>query len=106
MMKVQVNEAGDELILEVEGRLAGAFVPVLENCWRSARPNQPNRKISVDLKNLTCVDRASRYLLRLMHSSGVPFLRAGLATQDTRKSLISGAGANLATHNRRITTRR
>jgi anti-anti-sigma regulatory factor len=94
MMKVQVNEAGDELILEVEGRLAGAFVPVLENCWRSARANQPNRKISVDLKNVTCVDRAGRYLLQLMHSSGVPFLRAGLATQDTLEQLMEQPECN------------
>jgi anti-anti-sigma regulatory factor len=94
MMKVQVNEAGDELILEVEGRLAGAFVPVLENCWRSARANQPNRKISVDLKNVTCVDRAGRYLLQLMRSSGVPFLRAGLATQDALEQLMEQPECN------------
>jgi anti-anti-sigma regulatory factor len=87
MMKIQVSEAANELTLEVEGRLAGAFVPELENCWQSARENQPSRKISVDLKNVTCVDRAGRYLLRLMHGSGVTLVRAGLATQDILEQL-------------------
>jgi anti-anti-sigma regulatory factor len=82
MMKIEIQEAGDRLILQVEGRLAGAFVPELENCWRRAQSARPDRRISVDLKNVTCVDRAGRYLLQLMYASGVPFLRAGLTIQD------------------------
>ena len=82
MMKIQMKELDDQLILQVEGRLAGAFVPELESCWNAARIGQPSRKISVDLKDVTCVDRAGRYLLQLMHGKGVGFLRAGLAIQD------------------------
>src|SRR5215469_9151149 len=58
MMKIQVIELDDRLILEVEGRLAGAFVPELENCWNLARAGRPERRILVDLKNVTCVDRS------------------------------------------------
>jgi len=87
MMKIHVNDAGQEVILEVEGRLAGAFVPVLENCWRTVRANQPGRRVAVDLKNVTCVDRAGRDLLQLMQTTGVPFLRAGLAIQDILEQL-------------------
>jgi anti-anti-sigma regulatory factor len=82
MMKIQMTELDGQLILQVEGRVAGAFVPELENCWQTARANRPDSKISVDLKSVTCIDRAGRYLLQLMHSRGVGFLRAGLATQD------------------------
>ena len=88
MMRIQVKEFDDQLILQVEGRLAGAFVPELENCWQAARANQPNRKISVDLKGVTCVDRAGRYLLLLMHGNGVGFLRAGLAIQDILEQVM------------------
>jgi hypothetical protein len=91
MMKIQINEAGEDLILQVEGRLAGVFVPELEHCWQTARANRPDRKISVDLKNLTCVDRAGRYLLQFMHRSGVPFLRAGLATRDIFEEITEQA---------------
>ena len=88
MIKIETRELGDQLILQVEGRLAGAFVPELEGCWLAARVSQPNRKISVDLKSVTCVDRAGRYLLQLMHSNGVEFLRAGLAVQDILEQVM------------------
>jgi anti-anti-sigma regulatory factor len=88
MMKIEIQEAGDQVILQVAGRLAGAFVPELENCWRQARSAGPERRISVDLKNVTCVDRAGRYLLLLMHRNGVPFLRAGLALQDILEQVM------------------
>ena len=82
MMKIEIQEAGESVILNVEGRLAGAFAAELENCWNVARAAHPKRAISVDLKNVTCVDRAGRRLLQLMYRDGVPFLRAGLAVQD------------------------
>jgi len=88
MMKIQTKELDDQLTLQVEGRLAGAFVPELENCWQAARAKQPNLKISVDLKSVTCVDRAGRSLLQLMHREGVGFLRAGLALQDILEQIM------------------
>jgi hypothetical protein len=91
MMKIQMNEFDDLLVLQVEGRLAGAFVPELENCWRAARAGTPGRKVSVDLKSVTCIDRAGRCLLQLMHSEGVGFLRAGLAVQDILEQITGQA---------------
>jgi len=88
MMKIQVKELDGQLILQVEGRLAGAFVPELEDCWQAARSRQPDLKISVDLKSVTCIDRAGRYLLQLMHSNGVGFLRAGLGVQDILEQVM------------------
>jgi anti-anti-sigma regulatory factor len=88
MMKIQMKELDGQLTLHVEGRLAGAFVPELENCWQAARASQPNRKISVDLKSVTCIDRAGRSLLQLMHRNGVGFLRAGLAIQDILEQVM------------------
>ena len=82
MIKIQMKELDDRTIFEVEGRLSGAYVPELERCWREVRDSQPDRKISIDLKNVTCVDRTGRCLLQLMHSNGVDFLRAGIAIQD------------------------
>lgn len=88
MIKIQMREAHDELILQVEGRLAGAFVPELESSWQIVREHHAGRKISVDLKNVTCVDRSGRYLLQLMHSDGVSFLRAGLGIQDILEEIM------------------
>jgi anti-anti-sigma regulatory factor len=89
MMKIQMRELDDQLVLQIEGRLAGAFVPVLENCWEAARISHPGRKIAVDLKSVTCIDRSGRYLLQLMHNRGVGFLGAGLAVQDILEQVMT-----------------
>jgi hypothetical protein len=68
--------------------LAGPFVPELENCWRAARSRRPVVRIAVDLKEVTCVDRAGRALLRSMHDDGVGFIRAGLATRDILEQIM------------------
>jgi anti-anti-sigma regulatory factor len=88
MMKIQTTALPDGLVIQVEGRLAGLFVPELERFWKSARATRRNETISIDLRNVTCVDRAGRCLLRLMHAQGVAFLRAGLATQDILDQVI------------------
>ncbi len=89
MMKIETKEVDGGLILQVEGRLTGAFVPELEHCWRAARAGQPAQRISVDLKGVTCIDRSGRYLLQLMHASGAGFLKAGLAVQDIIDQVIA-----------------
>jgi len=88
MMKVEVQESGNQLIFQVQGRLAGAFAAELESCWRRAQSAHPGSRISVDLKNVTCIDRAGKHLLQSMHRSGVPFLRAGLAIQDILEHIM------------------
>jgi len=88
MMKVEIQESGDEVVLKVEGRLAGPCVAELENCWNVARASHPKSAIAVDLKNVTCVDRAGKYLLQLMQRNGVSFLGAGLATQDILEQIM------------------
>jgi anti-anti-sigma regulatory factor len=88
MMKIQANDLGDRLILEVEGRLAGVFVPELEQCWRAALAIRPDRKVLVDLRDVTCVDRAGRSLLQSMHCGGVLFLRAGISIQDILEQIM------------------
>ena len=81
-MKIQFDDQGELLVLRVEGRLAGAYVPELECAWNSARSSDPRQKLALDLKGVTCVDRAGRHLLQLMHNQGVEFRRPGIALQD------------------------
>src|SRR5689334_9023483 len=79
MMRIQVGEREGRLTIQVEGRLAGEFIPELETCWQSARAARPDVPIAVDLKDVTCIDRSGRSLLQRMHREGVAFVRAGLA---------------------------
>ena len=88
MMKIEIQESGESVVLEVQGRLAGPFPAELENCWNVARATYPKRTIAVDLRNVTCVDRAGKYLLQAMHRQGVPFLSAGLAVRDILEEIM------------------
>ena len=71
MLRVTVEEPGTGLRLKVEGRLAGAWVTELEGCWRMLSARSPGVALTVDLTHTEFVDLAGKYLLSLMHHSGV-----------------------------------
>jgi anti-anti-sigma regulatory factor len=88
MMRAQVNSAGDRVTLKVSGRLAEAWVPELEACWRSAKIDHPEGKILVDLKHVTFIDDKGRSLLERMHQDGATFAAAGLLTRAIIDKII------------------
>jgi anti-anti-sigma regulatory factor len=82
MLKITLHDATGQPCLELEGRLAGAWVCELEHCWHTAQAGHPNRTLSVDLTGVTFIDHAGRYLLQLMHRGGVRLVGSGLMVQD------------------------
>jgi anti-anti-sigma regulatory factor len=82
MLKITIHDANGQLRVELEGRLAGAWVDELEHCWHTAKASHPNRKYSVDLTGVTFIDQAGRYFLQLMHRDGVSLVASGLMLQD------------------------
>src|ERR1700722_13976393 len=86
MIKIDVDHVNDQLTLRVAGRLRGTDVEALEECWNMARlrslagkRNMPT--VSVDLRDVTSIDKGGWCLLRLMHREGVRVSGKGLATQ-------------------------
>ena len=71
MLRVTVENHGAGLRLRVEGRLVGAWVSELEDCWRKLSSRSPGVPLTVDLTHTEFVDLAGKYLLSLMHESGV-----------------------------------
>jgi anti-anti-sigma regulatory factor len=82
MLKITLHDATGQPCLELEGRLAGAWVCELEHCWHTAKASHPNRTLSVDLMGVTFIDQAGGYLLQLMHRDGVSLVAPGLMMQD------------------------
>jgi hypothetical protein len=87
MMIIDTREDGDELTFKVEGRLTGAGVSTLEDCWRNATTRYPHGKFSVDLTGVTFIDKAGSLLLQLMDRDGVAFLSKGLMTEELNEIL-------------------
>ena len=82
MLKIIVCDTTGHLRIELEGRLAGAWVCELEQCWYSAKTSHPHRPLTVDLTSVTFIDQAGRYLLRLMHRDSVSFVTSSLIWHD------------------------
>ena len=87
MMKIETEEIGESLTLKVEGRLAGAGVSTLEDCWRAGVARHPRGRFTVDLTSVTFIDKAGSLLLQLMHRDGSTFKTAGLMTDELEEIL-------------------
>jgi anti-anti-sigma regulatory factor len=71
MLKITLHDSATEFRLKLEGRLAGAWVRELEQCWRTAASTTAGRRTVVDLADVDFVDPAGEIVLTEMHTSGV-----------------------------------
>ena len=76
MLRITIHEDSKVSTLELAGRLEGPWVAETENAWRGSLC--PNRRIEVDLRQLTWVDNAGRDLLAAIHRAGACFIVQGV----------------------------
>jgi hypothetical protein len=81
-------------MVKVCGRLTNGYVDELETCWRCARTEHPESKISVDLQHVTFIDDKGRSLLERMHRDGTTFAVAGLMTRAIIEKIVRNEGIN------------
>ncbi len=75
MLRIMIHEEGNVCRLELAGKLEGPWVAETENAWRASL--RPDRKIEVDLRQLTGVDNAGRGLLAAIHLAGAYLIFEG-----------------------------
>jgi hypothetical protein len=83
MLRIDTVETASAVTLELHGRLIGPWVPLLESLWRntedrSTEDRPAGRTIAVDLTDVTAIDGAGRYLLRLMEAKRVTLAGGGM----------------------------
>jgi hypothetical protein len=76
MLRITIHDDGKICRLELAGRLEGPWVAETENAWRFSLG--PDRKIEVDLRQLTGVDNAGRDLLAAIHLAGACLIVEGV----------------------------
>jgi hypothetical protein len=76
MLRVTVHEDERSCRLELAGRLEGPWVVETENAWRASL--RPDRKIEVDLRQLTWIDDVGRDLLATIQSAGAYLIVEGV----------------------------
>jgi ABC-type transporter Mla MlaB component len=82
MLRITLHTSAERMRIELAGKLSGAWVPELEQCWKTAAPLIADRPCWVDLSQVEYVDSAGRYLLALMYACGARFTGSGCMTGD------------------------
>src|SRR5580700_2026761 len=78
MLRITTEKKRGRTVLGVEGRLAGAWVETLAQCWRTRVPEE---KFSVDLCGVSFIDAAGKVLLKEIHQQGGKLIAEGCLNQ-------------------------
>jgi ABC-type transporter Mla MlaB component len=57
------QQEGENVTLEIEGKVAGLHVPELHRAWKDLAPSLGARRLRVDLRGVTHVDATGQKLL-------------------------------------------
>ena len=82
MLRITIHDAPRMLTFRLEGRLAGPWVRVLEECWQGALTRQREATLRVDLTGATAIDAAGRACLADLYRQGAEFVAADCLTKD------------------------
>jgi multidrug efflux system outer membrane protein len=91
MLRITTHDADDEIVMKLEGCLAGAWVAELEALWRGAAKTLRGRQMRVDLRDVCHVDEAGRELMRVMYLGGTRFVAAGCAMPEIVREISESA---------------
>jgi len=76
MLKITIHDSAAELRFHLEGRLSGAWVEELRQCWQTAASTTSGRTTVLDLCDVDFIDPAGQRLVAEMHACGVRLMAA------------------------------
>ena len=88
MLKITTQEGAGEVLIEVEGTLAGPWVQELATSWQ--RVAGSGEQVRVSLKAVMFVDGAGKELLAEMHRKGVILVASGCMTSAIIEEIKRG----------------
>ena len=94
MLRVTVHDKPGALTFQLEGRLAGPWVRVLQECWQSAVARQHEPIVRVDLTGVTSIDAAGRACLAALHHRGAEFIAADCLTRAAVDEITGSPSGN------------
>jgi ABC-type transporter Mla MlaB component len=89
MIRIETHQTESHLVFRIAGKLCGASVKALEDCWNAAHMSSPALEEAVDLSDVSSIDKAGWRLLRHMHRDGVRLSAKGLAGQAVLDELTA-----------------
>jgi hypothetical protein len=94
MLRITVHETEGILTFQVEGRLAGPDVQVLEECWCNALARHRDSTFRLNLTDLTSVDAEGRACLAALHRQGAELVAADCLTKAMVAEITQAPGAD------------
>ena len=95
MFRITTQTDDDELVMKLEGCLAGPWVRELDTCWRDVMTGIDGRRVRIDLTALCHVDAAGRELMAVMHRAGAQFVTRGCVMPEVVREISESADAGL-----------
>jgi hypothetical protein len=87
MLKITTHDNRPGKTLQLEGKLAGPWVGVLERCWRNVADLPGGPRPCVDLTGVTFIDAAGKDLLRALHLAGADLVAVECMTRAIVESI-------------------
>jgi hypothetical protein len=90
MLRITIHDKPETLTFQLEGRLVGPWVRVLEECWQTTLATQRQPILRVDLTEVTSIDAAGRACLSALHRLGAEFVAADCLTKAVVAEITQG----------------
>ena len=90
MLRITLQDKPGAVTFQLEGRLAGPSVRLLEDCWQTTLAGQRKPILRVDLTGVTSIDAAGQACLAAMHRGGVEFIAADCLAKAVVAEITQG----------------
>lgn len=99
MLRITINEEATKVVLKLEGRIVGPWTAELDRTWHSLGPSLDDRKLIVDLRDVSYIDHKGREILAEMYrKTGAQFQTdtplTGYFAQEARSSTLQNGSGN------------
>jgi ABC-type transporter Mla MlaB component len=81
MLRITVHDNPRSVTFQLEGSLAGPWLPELEECWQTTLTRQHKAVVRADLTGVTSISAAGKAFLAAMHRQGAEFVAADCLTK-------------------------
>ena len=92
MLRVTKRDQGDSVNFKLEGKLAGCWVDVMEQAWKRALADAPDRPVLIDLSGITYADAHGTELLGRMYRAGASLHATSLLAKGIVEDIESHQG--------------
>lgn len=95
MLRISINESDKTIEMALAGRLTGPWVSELDQAWSQIAPKIAERKLLLDVRDLTYSDTPGMQVLRAIYkATHAKFLTSSLWSQHLAEEISNSNGSH------------